>query len=113
MHPIRPPAVSGTWYPATAAGLASEVDAHLARAADGAPLETITAIIAPHAGLLYSGPVAAHAYRQLDGRRIDTVVLVGPSHFVGFDGISIYRTGGFDTPLGVAAIDEACAARLM
>jgi len=113
MHPIRPPAVSGTWYPGSAASLASEVDAHLARAGAAPRLDTVTALIAPHAGLLYSGPVAAHAYRQLEGRRIDTVVLVGPSHFVGFDGISIYRQGGFDSPLGVAPIDEACATRLM
>jgi MEMO1 family protein len=113
MHPIRPPAVSGTWYPGSAAALASAVDAHLARA-DGAPrLETLTALIAPHAGLIYSGPVAAHAYRQLEGRAIDVVVLVGPSHFIGFDGVSIYRRGGFDSPLGVAPIDDACAARLM
>ena len=84
------------------------------RAPSGARVSTrITALIAPHAGLLYSGPVAAHAYRQLEGRTVDIVVLVGPSHFVGFDGISIYRRGGFDSPLGVAPIDEACAARLM
>ena len=113
MHPIRPPAVSGTWYPDSAASLASEVDAHLARAAATPRLDTVTALIAPHAGLLYSGPVAAYAYRQLAGRTIDVVVLVGPSHFVGFEGISIHRKGGFDSPLGVAPVDEACAARLM
>ena len=113
MHPIRPPAVSGTWYPGSAASLASAVDAHLALAETAPRLVTITALIAPHAGLLYSGPVAAHAYRQLEGRSVDIVVLVGPSHFVGFDGISVYRRGGFDSPLGVAPVDEACAARLM
>jgi len=113
MHPIRPPAVSGTWYPGSAASLASAVDAHLALAETAPRLDTITALIAPHAGLLYSGPVAAHAYRQLEGRSVDIVVLVGPSHFVGFDGISVYRRGGFDSPLGVAPVDEACAARLM
>ena len=113
MHPIRPPAVSGTWYPGSAASLASAVDAHLAGAEAAPRLDTITALIAPHAGLQYSGPVAAHAYRQLEGRTVDIVVLVGPSHFVGFDGISVYRRGGFDSPLGVAPIDEACAARLM
>jgi AmmeMemoRadiSam system protein B len=113
MHPIRRPAVSGTWYPGSAAELASAIDAHLASAGGAERLQTLTALIAPHAGLMYSGPVAAYAYRQLQGRAVDTVVLVGPSHFVGFDGVSIYRQGGFDSPLGVAPIDEACAAALM
>jgi AmmeMemoRadiSam system protein B len=63
--------------------------------------------------LIYSGPVAGHAYRQLQGRPIDVVVLVGPSHFVGFEGVAVYRRGGFDSPLGVAPIDEACATRLL
>jgi AmmeMemoRadiSam system protein B len=82
--------------------------------AQGAPrLAALTALIAPHAGLMYSGAVAAHAYRQLEGRHVDVVVLVGPSHFVGFEGVSIYRRGGFDSPLGVAPVDEACASRLM
>lgn len=62
---------------------------------------------------MFSGPVAAHAYRQLEGRSTQVVVLVGPSHFVGFDGVAIYRRGGFDSPLGVAPVDEACATRLM
>jgi len=113
VHPIRPPAVSGTWYPGSATDLASAVDAHLLHAAAVPPLTTLTALIAPHAGLMYSGPVAAHAYRQLEGRRVDVVVLVGPSHFVGFDGVSVYRRGGFDSPLGVATIDETCATRIM
>jgi len=113
MYPIRPPAVSGTWYPETAAALASEVDEHLARAGQVPRLASLTALIVPHAGLMHSGPVAAHAYRQLQWRDVSVVVLVGPSHFFRFEGISIYRTGGFDSPLGVAAIDDVCASRLM
>ena len=73
----------------------------------------LLALVAPHAGLMYSGPVAAHAYRLLPDRRFDVVVLVGPSHFVGFDGSAVYPAGGFETPLGVAEIDEACAAALV
>ena len=56
----------------------------------------------PHAGLMYSGPVAAHAYRLLRDRRFDVAVLVGPSHFVGFDGVAVVPSGGFETPFGVA-----------
>src|SRR2546421_13057025 len=68
--------------------------------------------MAPHDGLKYAGPVAAHAYRLLRDRRFDVAVLVGPSHFVGFDGVAIVSSGGFETPFGIAPIDAACASDL-
>lgn len=111
---LRKAAVAGTWYPGTAPALAAEVDRHLA-AADlgGADLTgDLLALVAPHAGLMYSGPVAAHAYRLLRGRAFDVVVLVGPSHFLAFEGVSIYASGGFETPFGVAPIDAACASAI-
>src|SRR5262245_23714766 len=115
MRGIRKAAVAGTWYPGTAAALASAVDAHLSsadrRARDVAG--EISALICPHAGLKYSGPVAAHAYRLLRDRAFDVAVLVGPSHFVGFDGVAIYPAGGFETPYGIARIDEAAAHALL
>jgi hypothetical protein len=110
--PIRRAAVAGSWYPGSASALAKAVDGYLADATRNVAGELV-ALIAPHAGLMYSGPVAAHAYRLLSGRRFDAAVLVGPSHFVGFDGVSVYRSGGFDTPLGVAAIEETCADALL
>jgi len=90
------------------------VDRHLAGAAgvDVTLGGELVALIAPHAGLMYSGPVAAHAYRLLRNRRVDVAVLVGPSHFVGFSGVAIVPSGGFETPFGVASIDAACAADL-
>ena len=110
--PIRKPAVAGSWYPGTAASLAAAVNGHLA-GADRDLAGDLVAIVAPHAGLMYAGPVAAHAYRLLRDRPPGLVVLVGPSHFVGFDGVSVYAAGAFETPLGAARIDEACAADLM
>jgi AmmeMemoRadiSam system protein B len=111
---VRTPAVAGTWYPATRDALTAAVDRHLAAAEEGPPdLEEVVALISPHAGLMYSGPVAAYAYRQLRQRSVPTVVLVGPSHFVGFDGVAVYRRGGFDSPLGIAEIDETGANALM
>jgi len=100
--------------------LASAVDGYLAAAAATA-VGALTrrdraapvAIIAPHAGLIYSGPVAAHAYLQLSGNAIDVVVLVGSSHFLGFDGVALYPASGFETPLGVVRIDEPCRAALL
>jgi len=109
---VRKAAVAGSWYPGTAPALAAAVDRHLVKAdrdVDG----DLVALIAPHAGLMYSGPVAAHAYRLLRDRQFDVAVLVGPSHFVGFDGVSIYPSGGFDTPFGVARIDEGCARAIL
>ena len=109
---VRKAAVAGSWYPGSAHALAAAVDRHLASATrdvDG----DLVALIAPHAGLVYSGPVAAHAYRLLRGRTFDVVVLVGPSHFVGFEGVSVYRTGGYATPLGVADIDTGTADALV
>ena len=112
MSGIRKAAVAGRWYPGTASLLAAAVDGYLAAADDGPrALERLVAIVAPHAGLMYSGPVAAYAYRQLRRHAIEVAVLVGPSHFVGFDGVSIYK-GGFDTPFGVVELDEACASRI-
>jgi AmmeMemoRadiSam system protein B len=115
--PMRGTAVAGTWYPDTPSRLTAELDRHLSLAARGAPHlpagATLMAVVAPHAGLTYSGPVAAYAYSLLAHRSFETVVLVGPSHYVGFDGVSVWTTDAFDTPLGRLAIDEARAERLV
>jgi AmmeMemoRadiSam system protein B len=108
---VRRSPIAGRWYPGSAGELRGAVDGCLA-AADSSLSGDIVALIAPHAGLMYSGGVAAHAYRLLADRRFDVAVLVGPSHFVAFDGVALYRTGGFETPLGVADIDRESADRL-
>lgn len=102
---IRPAAVAGTWYPGIAGALTRDVDAYLSAAAPP-PAGTVTAIIAPHAGLMFSGGVSAYAYRATTATEFDVAVLVGPSHFVGFDGVALWPEGGFDSPLGLARIDE-------
>jgi len=114
MSTVRKAWVAGTWYPGTAGRLASEVERHLTAADRSGPDPggDLVALIAPHAGLMYSGPVAAHAYRLLRNRRFDVAVLVGPSHVAGFEGVSLYPSGGFDTPLGVATIDAECASAI-
>ena len=112
---VRRAAVAGSWYPADAATLAEAVDGYIRSAsADRTRGPThVTALIVPHAGLMYSGPVAAYAYRLLEGCDIDVAVLVGPSHFVAFDGVSIVGAGRFETPFGAAEIDEDCGAALV
>jgi AmmeMemoRadiSam system protein B len=108
---IRPAAVAGTWYPGSAGALTREVDACLADAADG-PAGEVYAVVAPHAGLMFSGPVAAYAYKAARGGQYEAAVLVGPSHFVGFEGAALYPDGAFATPFGVVPIHEEIAARL-
>jgi AmmeMemoRadiSam system protein B len=109
----RPAAVAGTWYPGNAGALTREVDA-LLNAAGPTPRGRVQAIIAPHAGMMFSGPVGAYAYKAAAGGEYDVVVLVGPSHFVPFEGVALYPDGAFETPLGIAPIDaegaEAIAA---
>lgn len=109
---IRPPAVAGSWYPGTRAALEQEVDRLIERA-KVPRLRDVVALISPHAGMMFSGGVAAHAYRTLREQDADVVVLIGPSHFVGFEGVAVYDRGGFETPLGVAEIDGEVAALLM
>ena len=111
MGTLRRAAVAGSWYPAQPDALAREVDRYLAAA--GTPPEgNPVAIIAPHAGLMYSGPIAAHAYNLLHGQQIDVAVLVGPSHYVGFEGAAIYEDGAFDTPFGPIPLSAPCAAAI-
>lgn len=89
------------------------MDRYLADAGDP-PRGRIDAIIAPHAGLMFSGPVGAHAYKAAAaGGPFDAAILVGPSHFVAFDGMAVYPDGAFDTPLGPARVDQALAAALL
>jgi AmmeMemoRadiSam system protein B len=115
----RPAAVAGSWYPDAPLQLRRALEACLSEAdasrsadeeADDAEL---VGLIAPHAGLVYSGSVAAHAYRLLRGRRFEVVVLVGPSHYVAFDGVSVWPRGAFTTPLGRLPIDEPLADQII
>lgn len=106
---VRPAAVAGTFYPDAPATLGRTVDDLLANAAAppaGTPVAK--ALIAPHAGYLYSGPIAASAFAPLNGRsEIERVVLIGPSHHVAFEGIATTAASGFATPLGVVPVDRA------
>ena len=108
---LRRTAVAGSWYPASPDALVREVDRYL-KAVERFPAGEAIAIVAPHAGLMYSGPIAAHAYSLLAGRDIEVAVLVGPSHYVGFEGVALYERGAFETPLGTMPIAESCASAI-
>jgi MEMO1 family protein len=108
----RQPAVAGTFYPAGAEELRASVE-KLLRAAKPAVLSP-KALIAPHAGYIYSGPIAATAYASLAPRAgaIRRVVLLGPSHFVPFRGLALPDADSFETPLGRVMLDRDAVARL-
>jgi len=111
---VRPSPIAGSWYPGDAAAVRAEVDRYLADVpATSVVKGRLIGLIAPHAGLRYSGPVAAHAYSLLRGRSRLVAVLVGPSHRAAFAGVAAYDRGAFETPLGRAVIDEETAARLL
>jgi AmmeMemoRadiSam system protein B len=111
---LRPTAVAGTFYLASSRELRKDVVAML----DGVPARSDPrqpkALIVPHAGYRYSGPVAATAYASLVpfARRISCVVLVGPSHRAYFFGLALPEAKEFDTPLGSVSIDAAAVARI-
>ncbi|MBL26878.1 MAG: extradiol dioxygenase [Rhodospirillaceae bacterium] len=116
MGSVRRAAVADMFYPGEAGALAAAVDAYLA-AAEPEPAETALpkALIVPHAGFVYSGPVAASAYRRIAPLRdrIRRVVLLGPSHRVPFRGIAATRADAYASPLGTVMIDRAAVDRAL
>jgi AmmeMemoRadiSam system protein B len=110
MSRIRNPAVAGSFYPSTPSELQGMIDDLLAEAGQNAPVLTAPkAIVAPHAGYIYSGPVAASAYAALRSARetVTRVVLLGPAHRVLLRGLALPESGAFATPLGCVSVDQA------
>lgn len=110
MSSVRPAAVAGMFYPADPRILAAEVDDLLGSVEQVAPrLGYPKALIVPHAGYVYSGGVAAHAYDELAAARgrVRRVVLLGPTHRVAVRGLAVPGAGHFATPLGNVRIDTA------
>ncbi|HSC01533.1 MAG TPA: AmmeMemoRadiSam system protein B [Burkholderiaceae bacterium] len=105
----RPTAVAGRFYPADAKALARQVGEMLADAA--APDDALPpkVLVVPHAGYVYSGPVAAHAYARLMRwrSRVRRVVLLGPVHRVPVRGLAVPSASAFETPLGRVELDRA------
>lgn len=104
---VKPPAVAGLFYSGDSQQLGSDVDHYLSeKPVDGKYIPK--ALIVPHAGYVYSGAVAASAYRQLSllDHPVDRVLLLGPAHRVGFQGIAAHGADCFQTPLGTVTIDR-------
>jgi AmmeMemoRadiSam system protein B len=113
MNQIRPAAVAGMFYPADSRQLEKMVSAYLEAAANSG--QTVPkAIIAPHAGYIYSGPIAASAYARLSqaAATLSRIVLLGPSHRVPLRGLALPSAELFATPLGNVAVDQTAVAKI-
>lgn len=109
--PVRPAAVAGMFYPADPATLQHDVTSMLAASTAAATPKAPKALIVPHAGYIYSGPVAASAYARLAPwrSRIRRVVMFGPAHRVAVQGLALPEADAFATPLGTVPIDREAA----
>src|SRR5437016_2812241 len=111
--PIKEPNVSGQFYSADPGQLSAEIDVFLKKAEVQPMNEDIEVIISPHAGYIYSGWVAAYGYKAVQEKKYKTIVILAPSHYYPFDGVSIWPEGGFKTPLGIAPVDTEFAKKLL
>lgn len=111
---VRKPAVAGSFYPADAESLKKQLDQFFHDVDDKTVDENIAAIIVPHAGYVFSGPVAASAYTKIDPESsFDRVFIIGTSHHVMLNGASVYNQGDYSTPLGTVKVDLALANQLI
>ncbi len=111
--PVKEPAVAGSFYPADKETLMKTVDGFLSEEENNPVNGRLIALIAPHAGYVYSGPIAGYTYKHLKDKNIKTVILIGPSHYTAFKGASVYEKGKMKTPLGKINIDHKIAGSLI
>ncbi len=103
---VRPSPLTGKWYPADAADLAREVDRHLDGATTHPAAGNILGVVAPHAGMRFSGPVAGHSFNATRGLDIDLAALIGPSHYASPHPLLTCGHDAFETPLGRVPVER-------
>jgi AmmeMemoRadiSam system protein B len=106
----RFPAVAGMFYPAAASELKACLNRWLLRD-DSSPSTRPCALIVPHAGYIYSGAVAASAYRCLRGHSYSSVIIIGPAHRVAVTGVALSSASAFVTPLGALTLNQSLQQR--
>jgi AmmeMemoRadiSam system protein B/AmmeMemoRadiSam system protein A len=109
---VRRAGVAGSFYPADPAELTAMMDGYMAVAKVPEIDGPILAVVGPHAGYPYSGPVAAYSYAALMGRKYARVVVIAPSHFEAFGFTSVYDGDAYSTPLGTIRVDKEFAKHL-
>ncbi|HPR65053.1 MAG TPA: AmmeMemoRadiSam system protein B [Thermoanaerobaculia bacterium] len=110
---VRSSAVAGSWYPGDPGALRKMVEGYLAEAGKEKRNGTISALIVPHAGYVYSAGVAAHAYSEVKGGSYDRVILLGTSHYSGHRGLSVGDYSAYQTPLGDIPVDREAVKKLL
>ena len=105
-HAVRIPTVAGLFYEDSPDILRKNIEGYLEHARVPKLKNSVRAIVSPHAGYIYSGFTAAHAYKMIKGINYDCVIVVGPSHREYFDGVSIYPGDAYETPLGAIPINK-------
>ncbi|MDP8220976.1 MAG: AmmeMemoRadiSam system protein B [Candidatus Stygibacter frigidus] len=111
----RKPAVSGRWYPSDPVQLRQDIRGYLAKVElDSAQQEIeLLGIMVPHAGYMFSAPVAAWSYKLLEGRKYDTIILLGSSHHYSSGVVSVYDGDHLETPLGSIPVDTMLANQII
>jgi len=114
---IRESVIAGTWYPADPERLRQTVDEWLAKAERIEPPGELLALVAPHAGYIYSGQIAACAFKQItalpEGARFDRVVVIAPSHYPYGGQLLVTDKSYYETPLGLVEVDKALLDRVL
>lgn len=109
---VRKSAVAGTFYPVDPGTLKETVDGLLAGIVSTDTPGPPKVLLSPHAGYLYSGPVAAHGFNLLRDRSYDAVVIIGPSHMEHFPFVSVFDGDAYETPLGLVPVDRSLASTI-
>ncbi len=110
---VREPAVAGQFYPADKNELSAMLDGFFSNTKKQGIKGEIIGLVSPHAGYVFSAQTAAWAYKQIEGKDIDTVILVGSSHNFPVEGAAVWTGGDFSTPLGNVAIDDELVKKLL
>ncbi|MFC2046618.1 AmmeMemoRadiSam system protein B, partial [Chloroflexota bacterium] len=109
---VRRSVIAGSWYPGTEKSLTRTVDDYLSHVAPAPVSGRLLGLISPHAGYAYSGQTAAYAYRQLQSRVVDTVVILAPSHRAWMGDYAVSEENAYETPLGFVPLDQELIAVL-
>ncbi|MCE1248024.1 MAG: AmmeMemoRadiSam system protein B [Firmicutes bacterium] len=109
---IRYPVVNGQFYEGNEEKLKKDIAGYMEHAQDIEVPGDLIGLMEPHAGYIYSGPIAAYGYKKLKGKKYDTVIILAPSHRARFSGVSIMKEGIYRTPLGDVQVDEAMAKKI-
>ncbi len=110
---VRKPVVAGSFYPSNPKGIEKEIDGYLNDAEDQSLDGDIIGLISPHAGYVYSAPVAAYSFNQLKNSDAELAIVLAPSHRARFDGASVIPSGVYETPLGGVEIDKTIGEKLV